>query len=82
MGGEAINTESIIQDRTNEGAVKGEQNFPIASGGRVCQIFENVQRPEVLGFDFFDMWKSRMASVKTEAQDLDCVGNWDLDGVK
>jgi len=66
LGSEAINRGSIIQDRKNEGAAKGEQKFPIASGGRVCQIFENVQRPEAFGFDFSDMWKPRMASVKTE----------------
>ena len=67
MGGEAINTRSIIQDRTNEGAVKGEQNCPIASGGRVCQIFGNVERPVALGIDFSDMRKPGMASVETEA---------------
>jgi len=67
LEGEAINRGSIIQDSTNEGAVKGEPKFPIASGGGVCQIFENVQRPEALGFDFSDMWKPRMARVETEA---------------
>jgi len=66
-GDEAINRKSIIKDRMNEGAIKGEQNSPIASDGRLCQIFENVQRPEALGFDFSDMGKPRMASVETEA---------------
>ena len=58
---------ALIQDETNEGVVKGEQNFPIASGGRVCQIFENLQLPAALGFDFSDMWKPRMARAETEA---------------
>jgi len=40
--GEAVNWSAVIEDRTDEGVIKGNEYLSIATCNGVCEVFEHI----------------------------------------
>jgi len=41
-GGEAVNWSAVIEDRADEGVIKGKEYLSIANCNGVCELFEHI----------------------------------------
>ena len=51
-----MNWSAVIEDRANEGVIKGKEYLSIATRNGVCVVFEPIQGMEAFGFYLFDVW--------------------------